>query len=99
MLSDYLLDFGHVVFGTVCSHLCQITNIGFLPVSLSAEKRNLKETGFALELDKVKALPEEEAVNFSVTFDPKAANLSLGPVEAFAPIKVFLVSLSSKTSY
>lgn len=48
-------------------------------------------TGFNVELDRVKQLPgypQYETVDFKVTFDPRGANLLLGPVEAVVPINV-----------
>lgn len=87
-LSDYVMDFGYVVYGTVVSQISRLTNVSRIPVSLVSEKRDLSATGFSLELDKVKDIPEGESVDFHVSFDPKSAELSLGPVETIVPIKV-----------
>ncbi len=88
-----MLDFGYVVYGTVRSQIGLLKNPSCIPVSFIAEKRGLSVTGFSLGLDRVKDLPEGEAVDFHVSFDPEAANLSLGPVETVVPIKVsFFIS-------
>eukprot|EP00794_Sanderia_malayensis_P018879 gene18879-20779_t len=87
-LSDYVLDFGYVVYGAVKSQTGQLKNPGCTPVSFIAEKRGLAVTGFSLSLDRVRDLPEGEAIDFNVSFDPEAANLSLGPVETVVPVKI-----------
>ena len=86
------MDFGFVNLGTVKTSSCIITNPSCMPVSFVAEKQQLASTGFTIEFDKVKDLPEGESIDFSVAFDPKAGNLSLGPVETVLPIKVFIYS-------
>jgi len=46
------------------------------------------QSGFSVDLLRVVELPEHEAVDCVVTFDPRGANLSLGPVEVIVPISV-----------
>ena len=59
-----------------------------MPISFTADKQSLFSTGFSIEFDKIKDLPEGESIDFFVSFDPKAGNVSLGPVEVVLPIKV-----------
>lgn len=90
-LPDYLLDFGYVILGTVRTHVVQVTNTGIFPVSFSVDHTNLSNTGFSVELDRVKQLPgapHHEKIDFVVSFDPRGANLELGTVEAVVPINV-----------
>ena len=62
--------------------------MGKLLASFEIERQNFSKTGFLIDLEKVKNLPNEESVEFVVTFDPRGANLGLGLVEHIIPIKV-----------
>jgi len=49
------------------------------------------QSGFSIDLARVVQLPgapEHEAVDCVVTFDPRGANLGIGPVEVIIPISV-----------
>ena len=87
-LSDYVLDFGFVNYGIVKTNSCVLTNPSYMPVSFTADKQAIASTGFSIEFDKIKDLPEGESIDFFVSFDPKAGNVSLGPVDVVLPIKV-----------
>lgn len=90
-LPEYLLDFGYVVLGTVRTHIVRATNTGWFPVSFQVEREDVHHYGFHVELDKVRNLPgapDHETVDFIISFDPRGANLELGPVEALVPINV-----------
>ncbi len=88
MLPDYILDFGHVILGTVKTHVIRAANMGKISASFEIERQNFSKTGFLIDLEKVKNLPNEESVEFVVTFDPRGANLGLGPVEHVIPLNV-----------
>jgi len=91
ILPDYLLDFGHVVLGDVCSRTVTVTNTGWFPVSFSIDRASRHQSGFSVELPRVVQLPgspDHEALDFNVTFDPRGANLGTGIVEVFVPINV-----------
>jgi hydrocephalus-inducing protein len=87
-LPDYLLDFGHVILGTVKTHVIRAANMGKLLASFEIERQNFSKTGFLVDLEKVKNLPNEESVEFVVTFEPRGANLGLGQIEHHIPISV-----------
>ncbi|XP_070194710.1 hydrocephalus-inducing protein homolog isoform X4 [Littorina saxatilis] len=90
-LPEYLLDFGYVVLGTQRTHVVRATNTGWCPVSFKMDRGSIHTLGFIVELDRVRNLPgapDNETVDFVVTFDPRAANLQLGPVEAVVPIQI-----------
>ena len=90
-LPPYLLDFGHVVLGTVRTHIVRATNTGWFPASFSINTDYLYEYGFSIELDRVKNLPgapDHETVDFEISFDPRGANLGLGEVATIVPINV-----------
>jgi len=87
-LPDYVLDFGHVVLGQVCTQSVAIANTGWYPVSFSVDQSVRSHFGFSVDLLRVIQLPEREAVDCVVTFDPSAANLGTGPVEVVLPISV-----------
>ena len=72
-----------------------------MPVSFTADKQSLTSTGFSIEFDKIKDLPQGESIDFFVSFDPKAGNVSLGPVETVLPIKVckFYQFVSNKFTF
>ena len=89
--ADYLLDFGYVILGTVRTHVVRATNTGQLAASFSLERGDIHQSGFHVELDRVRQLPgapDHETVDFIVSFDPRGANLSLGLVETVVPINV-----------
>jgi hydrocephalus-inducing protein len=77
-----------VILGTVKTHVIRAVNMGRLLASFEIERQNYLKTGFLIDLEKVKNLPTEETVEFVVTFDPRGANLSLGPVEHVIPLNV-----------
>ena len=90
-LPDYVLDFGHVVLGTVRTHIVRATNTGWFPASFSVDHDHLQLYGFNVELDRVRQLPgapDHETVDFVISFDPRGANLGLGEVETTVPINV-----------
>ncbi|NXT87516.1 HYDIN protein, partial [Anhinga rufa] len=87
-LPEYVLDFGYVILGNIHMHIVKITNTGQFPVSFHADGRVLHDTGFSVELDRVKHLPYCETETFEVRFDPQSANLPLGEVDVLLPIKV-----------
>ncbi|KAL5021171.1 hypothetical protein ScPMuIL_000326 [Solemya velum] len=93
-LPEYLLDFGYVVLGaTPPTHVVHATNIGWFPVSFQVEKQDIHHYGFHIdsESDRFRNLPgtpDNETVDFAVTFDPRGANLQLGPIETVVPINI-----------
>lgn len=90
-LPEYLLDFGYVVLGAMRTHVVRVTNTGWMPVSFKLERENIHQLGFHIELDRVRNLPgapDNETLDFVVSFDPRGANLHLGFVETIVPINV-----------
>nr|XP_033799169.1 hydrocephalus-inducing protein homolog isoform X3 [Geotrypetes seraphini] len=87
-MPDYLLDFGYIILGEVRTHIIKITNTSHLPVSFYIDRKALANTGFSMELDRVKNLPYCETETFEVKFDPQSANLPLGNVKILVPIQV-----------
>lgn len=87
-LPDYVLDFGHVVVGQVCTQTVAIANTSWFPVSFSVDRSARAQSGFSVDLLRVVQLPQREAVECVVTFDPRAAGLERGPVEVVVPISV-----------
>lgn len=80
-----------MVYGTVRSHVVRVTNYGHFPASFAPERAGLSGSGFGVEMDPVRNLPGEpdnESVEFLVTFDPRAAGLPMGPVEVHVPFHV-----------
>uniref|UniRef100_A0A8C3CDK8 HYDIN protein n=1 Tax=Cairina moschata TaxID=8855 RepID=A0A8C3CDK8_CAIMO len=87
-LPEYILDFGYVVLGNIPAHIVKVTNTGQFPVSFHADGRVLRDSGFAVELDRVRNLPYCETETFEVRFDPQSASVPLGAVDVLLPIKV-----------
>ena len=80
-----------MVLGTVRTHVVRATNTGWFPVSFKLERQNIHIAGFHVELDRVRNLPgapDNETLDFVVSFDPRGANLGLGAVEVVVPINV-----------
>lgn len=94
LLPDYLLDFGHVVLGSVYKRTVNVTNTGWFHASFSVDRKSLavlKQSGFVVEIPKVVQLPgapDHETISFEVTFDPCGANLGVGVAEVCMPINV-----------
>ncbi|XP_059682609.1 hydrocephalus-inducing protein homolog [Gavia stellata] len=87
-LPEYVLDFGYVILGNIHTRVVKITNTGQFPVTFCADGRVLCDTGFSVDLDRVKHLPYCKTETFEVRFDPQSANLPLGEVDVLLPIKV-----------
>ena len=95
-MPDYLLDFGHVVLGTVRTQIVRATNTGWFPVSFSADKNHIYQTGFNVELDRIRQLPgapDHETVDFVISFDPRGANLALGQIDTIVPVNVRIIEI------
>ena len=95
-LPDYVLDFGHVVLGKVCTCTIYITNTGWFPVSFNIDRSARSQSGFSVDLTRVLHLPgapDHATVDCVVTFDPRGANLGIGPVEVILPINVWNIVL------
>ena len=45
-LPDYILDFGHVILGTVKTHVVRAANMGKILASFEIERQNFSRTGF-----------------------------------------------------
>ena len=83
------------MLGTVRTHVVRATNTGWFPASFQVERDDIHHQGFHVELDRVRNLPgapDHETVDFVVSFDPRGANLQLGPVESVVPINVSIQS-------
>lgn len=92
VIPEFLLDFGHTVYGLVTSNAVTLRNIGHTAVSFSTQRSALQNTGFSVDLgDKVKSLPgapEFESLQFNVRFDPASARCAEGHIEAKLPVDV-----------
>jgi hydrocephalus-inducing protein len=62
--------------------------MGEICASFEIERQNFSKTGFLIDVERVKNLPNQESIEFLVTFDPRGANLPLGTVEHVIPINV-----------
>lgn len=90
-LMDYILDFGYVVCDTTPEFVFHATNCGYFPVSFMADKQALYNSGFTINMDRVKNLPgfpDPQSITISVVFDPRSANIPQGPVRTRVPINV-----------
>ncbi|XP_074751213.1 hydrocephalus-inducing protein homolog isoform X3 [Athene noctua] len=50
-LPEYLLDFGYVVLGNTPTHVVRITNTGQFPASFRTDRRVLRDTGSAWDVE------------------------------------------------
>ncbi|XP_075242911.1 hydrocephalus-inducing protein-like isoform X4 [Convolutriloba macropyga] len=91
VLPGYELDFGFVILGDIVTKSVRLINNGNCPVSLFMLRSLLQGTGFVVDMDRIRSLPgapEFEMTEFHVHFDPRGANLDLGPVQCEVPIHV-----------
>jgi hypothetical protein len=87
-LPDYLVDFDYIILGTVQQHIIHIKNPTNNNITFHFDRLAYKNTGFSFDCDHVKNLPSGETVTITITFDPRGANLGLGPVECRVPVEV-----------
>lgn len=65
---QYICDFGTVIKNNTTRRKFMFKNIGHMPISFSLDKDHLESTGFSIELEKVKALPVGECIEFIASF-------------------------------
>lgn len=95
ILPDYLVDFEHVILGTVRQQVINIRNPTSSNVTFQIDRMSYRNTGFSFDCDRVKNLPPGETIPLTVTFDPRGANLDLGAVECRVPVEVRSLSFLS----
>ena len=88
ILPDYVVDFSYTILGTVRQQTIHIRNPISSSITFRLERFAYKNTGFSFDCDHVKNLPPGEIISIIVTFDPRGANLELGPVECRVPVEV-----------
>lgn len=88
ILPDYLVDFDYIILGTVRQQIINVTNPTNNNITFHIDRLAYKNTGFSFDCDHFKNLPPGETVLITVTFDPRGANLELGPVECRVPVEV-----------
>eukprot|EP01135_Chromosphaera_perkinsii_P007876 Nk52_evm68s1020 gene=Nk52_evmTU68s1020 len=89
-LIEYVCDFGNIVRGSFRRQTFQVHNTGFCPVSLQIGKKVLANTGFSIDMDKLKNLqgaPSNEVVDVVVNLSTKHVG-PLGPVEVMLPLEI-----------
>lgn len=93
-VSQYVLDFGPVIAGDIKTKSVNITNTGIFNTNFTVIHEKLAQTGFLVELEKVKQLPPGEGIEFKISFDSAMSEFQLGPgdmsksVESFVEFKV-----------
>ena len=87
-LPDYVVDFNYIILGTVRQHAIHIRNPTNTNLTFHIDRLAYRNTGFSFDCDRVKNLPPGENMIITVTFDPRGANLELGPVECRIPVEV-----------
>jgi hydrocephalus-inducing protein len=93
VLPDYLVDFDYIILGTVRQHIIHIKNPTNNNITFRIDRFAYKNTGFSFDCDQVKSLPPGETIVITITFDPRGANLELGPVEYRIPVEVKIISM------
>ncbi|CAF0941486.1 unnamed protein product [Adineta steineri] len=88
VLPDYIVDFEYIILGTVRQQNVQIKNPTNNNITFQFERIAYKNTGFSFDCDRIKNLPPGESITITITFDPRGANLGLGPVECRVPVEV-----------
>jgi hydrocephalus-inducing protein len=88
VLADYVVNFDYIILGTVRQQTIHIKNPTNNNITFRIDRLAYKNTGFSFDCDHVKNLPPGETITITVTFDPRGANLELGPVECRVPVEV-----------
>ncbi len=88
VLPDYLVDFEYIILGTVRQQTVHIKNPTNNNITFNIDRFAYKNTGFSFDCDRIKSLPPGETITITITFDPRGANLGLGPIECRVPIEV-----------
>ena len=88
VLPDYIVDFEYVILGTVRQQKIHMKNPASNNITFQIERGTYRNTGFSFDCDRIKNLPPGESIIITVTFDPRGANLGLGPVECRVPVEV-----------
>ena len=96
ILPEFLLDFGYVVYGLVVSRTITLSNVGHCSVSFSTAHKTLEGTGYSIDLgEKIRALPSNECLDFTVRFDPAAIKCTKGKVSTLLPFNVSMFYVES----
>ena len=77
-----------MILGKIKTHVIRAANMGKIYASFKIERQNYSKTGFIIDVENVQYLPMQESIEIGVTFDPRGANLNLGPVEHVVPINI-----------
>ena len=88
VLPDYVVDFDFIILGTVRQQMINIKNPTSSNITFRFDRAVYKNTGFSFDCDQVKNLPAGETIAIMITFDPRGANLGLGPIECRVPVEV-----------
>ena len=95
ILPDYVVDFDHVILGTVRQQIVHVRNPTSGNITFQLDRASYKNTGFSFDCDRVKNLPPAESIPITITFDPRGANLGLGSVEYRVPVEVSILDRHS----
>lgn len=91
-LPEFHLDFGFVVYGLVVSQTITLSNIGHCPVTFTTAHKALEATGYSMDLgEKIRALPSNEYLDFTVRFDPAAVKCTKGKASTVVPFNVSML--------
>ena len=94
ILSEYVLDFGHVIKGQQLQKTFSVTNVGYTAISFEipkSVKSAYTQAGFVMEPDRVNRLPgapDYESVEFNVLFNSSRPGVNLGPIDLLIPVAV-----------
>lgn len=71
------------------SRTIALSNVGHCPVSFGTAHKVLEGTGYSIDLgEKIRALPLNECLDFTVRFDPAAIKCTMGKVTTVLPFNV-----------
>lgn len=82
---EYICDLGTVIKNSTTKKMIQVKNSGHQPISFSLDRSILANTGFNIEPEKVKGLPEGESQDFQLLFNAKNSD---AVVELLLPIYI-----------
>ena len=89
-VSNYVLDFGPVIAGDIITKSVNITNTGIFNTNFTVNHEKLYQTGFLVELERVKQLPPGEGIEFKISFDSAMSQFQLSTGEMSKSVETFV---------
>mmetsp|Transcript_3107 Transcript_3107/g.11897 ORF Transcript_3107/g.11897 Transcript_3107/m.11897 type:complete len:4490 (-) Transcript_3107:1724-15193(-) len=90
-LATYICDFGNIIKGMSKKEKFSVTNTGYLPVTISVDKKALAKAGFQVKpnvINQLPAYPNNQSQSFEILFQTKAKSVPVGPFTFNIPLRI-----------